>query len=116
MSVLHGKRILLVEDEYLIAIMAADMLEELGAVVVGPADTNERGLALIESESIDAALLDVNLNGDRSDPIADRLKGRGVPFAFVTGYGARGWPPGALGVEKPYKQEQLVELFSRIFT
>lgn len=115
MMALEGKRILLVEDEFLIALMAAQMLEALGAVVIGPANSNARGLALIDKEKIDGALLDVNLNGERSDAIARRLKEKGVPYGFVSGYGAGGWPADALGVEKPYKQEQLAELLSRIF-
>jgi CheY-like chemotaxis protein len=87
-GILHGKRILLVEDEYLICLLAADMLEELGAVPVGPAGTVLEALQLIEREQIDAAMLDVNLGKERSDPVAEQLRARGIPFVLASGYGS----------------------------
>ena len=79
-------RVLLVEDEVLIACMLQDMLTDLGCSVVGPAARVDEALALIETNAIDAAMLDVNLNGELSYPIADALVARGVPFLFSTGY------------------------------
>ncbi|MBW6527669.1 response regulator [Sphingomonas sp. RHCKR7] len=83
---LAGRRILVVEDEYFIA---SDLRRALGAeqaVVIGPVSSLAAGLELAERDGIDAALLDVNLEGDSSLAIADRLAARGVPFVFVTGY------------------------------
>ena len=110
MSAVAGKRILVVEDEALIAAMVEDMLQDLGAVVVGPASTIEKGLALAGSEAIDAALLDVNVRDQRIDPVADILTGRGIPMLFATGYGSGAFAD-ASGVcafiDKPYTQERL---------
>jgi CheY-like chemotaxis protein len=83
-----GWRILVMEDDGLLAMHISDTLDELGQIVVGPARTVEDALALIENERIDMALLDVNLgNGETSYPVADILSRQGVPFAFLTGYG-----------------------------
>lgn len=110
MSALAGRRILVVEDEFVIAALAADLLEGLGASVVGPAGTLEAALELAATEDLHAAVLDVNMNGLRSDPVAELLAGRGVPFVFATGYGG-GWPGAAAApvVEKPYTAERLAE-------
>jgi CheY-like chemotaxis protein len=90
--------------------MVEDMLAELGAVVVGPAATVERGLQLAEREEIDAAVLDVNVRGEHVGRVADALRARSIPIVFATGYGsgagttARGAPL----IDKPYTQEKLV--------
>jgi CheY-like chemotaxis protein len=86
MSALAGKRVLLVEDEFFIAEMTGELLQELGMEVVGPASDLASGLDLATTAELDAAVLDLNLRGDRSDPIAAVLAQRGVPFVFVTGY------------------------------
>lgn len=70
--------------------MLEDMLEQLGCVVVGPASRVKQALAIIDTQAIDAAVLDVNLNGEKSYPVADALHARGVPFFFSTGYGPKG--------------------------
>ena len=113
---LAGKRILLVEDEVLIAEMVVDMLEALGATVIGPATCLETGLSLAGSEDIDAAVLDVNLRGKRIDPIADLLISRGVPVVFATGYGkAAGAAKGhAEAIDKPYTQDRLASALWRV--
>jgi two-component SAPR family response regulator len=106
---LKGKRILVVEDEALIAVMVEDMLMELGSDVVGPAGTIEAALELARQERIDAAILDVNVRGERIDPVAEALIARGVPVLFATGYGevrlASGTPTTV--IDKPYTQEKL---------
>lgn len=106
---LAGKHILVVEDEALIAVMVEDMLVELGSNVVGPAATIESALALAQVEMIDAAILDVNVRGERIDPVAEVLIARGIPVLFATGYGevqlASGVPTTV--IDKPYTQDKL---------
>ena len=80
-------RILVVEDEYLIATEIAHALEDMGHLVVGPAPTIAQALALIASEAIDCAFLDANLRGTSSALIATELAARSIPFFVVTGYG-----------------------------
>lgn len=111
---LAGKRILVVEDEFLISLLAVDMLEELGAVGVGPAATVEEGLALLDGGPVDAAMLDVNLGGTRSDALADVLRARGIPFLIASGYGdAVGGAEPVLG--KPYDLPRLQAALERLF-
>jgi CheY-like chemotaxis protein len=108
---LSGKRVLVLEDEALIAAMVEDMLTDLGIVVVGPASTIERGLILARNEELDAALLDLNIRSARAYPVADVLQERGIPFVFATGYGHAGVDrskPTCI-VEKPYTQDKLAE-------
>jgi DNA-binding NtrC family response regulator len=84
-------RILVVEDEALVAMLIEDELFELGFDVVGPAATVSHALALCHDERIDGAVLDVNLGGgQRSDSVADFLLSKRIPFVFVTGYGDAG--------------------------
>ncbi|MEO6214828.1 MAG: response regulator [Sphingomonas sp.] len=79
-------RILIIEDEPLIAMMLEDFLDVLGKQLAGTADTVADALALIEAGGIDAAILDVNLRGgEKSWPVADALMAKGVPFVFATG-------------------------------
>ncbi len=83
---LAGRRLLMVEDEVLVGMMAKRILEDLGATVLGPYGGLADGLAAARSERFDGALLDFNLAGEYADPLADLLIARGVPFVFVTGY------------------------------
>ena len=87
-SPLSGLRVLIVEDEALVAMMAEDMLSDLGCVVVDVAGTVSQGLAIAgdDSRQVDTAVLDVNLGGETVYPVAEALKARGVPFIFATGY------------------------------
>ncbi len=109
MSALSGKRILLVEDEALIAAMVEDMLAELGAVVVGSACHLDAALSLARSSPCDAAVLDVNLRGATVFPVADALRARTVLIVFATGYGEEGLAQygRAPVIEKPYTREKL---------
>lgn len=115
MSVLSGLRILLVEDEYIVAETTAETLREFGAEVVGPASRLASGLALGRSERIDAAVLDINLNGERSDAIADLLRARGIPYILATGYGAlaAGLDARVPVIDKPYTDEMLHAALAR---
>ena len=83
---ISGKRVLIVEDEALIALSLEEMAQEAGGEVVGPASNVDEALLMIENNSIDMALLDFNLGGETSLPIADALRLKGVPFTFLTGY------------------------------
>ena len=107
-----GRRILLVEDEAVIAFAVEDMLTDLGFEVLGPAFRLDEAVELAASAAVDAAILDVNLNNQRSYAVADELKRRGVPFLFATGYGAAGipeqwrrWPV----IQKPFQLKTLVK-------
>ena len=111
---LSGKRLLVVEDEYVIASDLAYTIEAAGATVIGPAGTVEDALALLDSDRIDGAVLDVNLHQKRVYPVADALAARRIPFVFATGYDAADMPPAYAGVpryEKPVNKDQLVRLF-----
>lgn len=110
MEALRGLRVLVVEDEALLAMDLEDMLLDVGALVVGPAGSLERGLALADAEPVDVAILDVNLNGARSFPIAERLRARETPFIFATGY-AQEAPAAQIDapvVEKPYDARRIL--------
>lgn len=107
---LSGKRVLVVEDEMLVAMNLEDELTALGLLVVGPAMRLETGLELARSADLDVAVLDVNLHGGRSYPIATELLDRGVPFIFATGYGhAEGFGEFAdtITLTKPYRTSDL---------
>lgn len=107
---LNGRRILLVEDEPLIAMMAEDMLSDLGAEVVGPAHSLGAALELAEREGFDAAVLDINLQGETSDAVAEVLRRRGLPFLFATGYGPRRvGETEAPVLDKPYTERKLAQ-------
>ena len=102
---LRGRRLLVVEDEYLIAAALERALEDRGAEVVGPAGYVEGALRLVEAEGdrLDGAVLDINLRGERVYPVADVLAARGVPFVFLTGYDAQVIPDTYAGVPRSEK-------------
>jgi CheY-like chemotaxis protein len=105
-----GPRVLVVEDEAMVAMMLEDMLLDLGCAIVGPAATLQAGLTLARAAAIDAAVLDVNLSGDKAFPIADALAERGVPFVYATGYGRAGLraeDAARIVVQKPYSLDDL---------
>ncbi|MFI4973603.1 MAG: response regulator [Caulobacterales bacterium] len=103
----NGRRVLVVEDEMMIAMMIEDMLADLGCDVVGPAHGVETALKLARAErDIDAAVLDVNLGGQPVFAVADALRERGVPAIFCTGYGGGGLREvdrGAPLLQKPFR-------------
>jgi CheY-like chemotaxis protein len=102
----NGRRILVVEDEYLIAADLAEALEELGAEVVGPVANLKAALVEVErAGDLDGATLDVTLGQEKSFDVAAILRQRGVPFVFLTGYGDHGLPDQYRDVprcEKPF--------------
>jgi DNA-binding response OmpR family regulator len=108
---LEGKRILVIEDEPLVAMDLESSLMAAGCEVVGPAGTIEEAKSLVADGRYDAALVDVNLAGHPVDEIAAALTQKNCPFAFVTGYGREALPRGfrdAIVLGKPFGQEQLV--------
>lgn len=102
---LQGRRVLVVEDEFLIAEMLSRDLQDAGAVVIGPASDLASAMGLLKAGlAMDAAVLDVNLGGEPVYPLADALEARGVPFVFATGYDVWALPERFAGVprcEKP---------------
>jgi CheY-like chemotaxis protein len=90
-------RILLVEDEAIIAIMIEDLLTDLGCEVVGPAANVAEAIRFAKTEQLAGAFLDVNLGGVSIYPVADLLSARQIPFVFVSGYGAGGIDPRFVG-------------------
>lgn len=103
-------RILVVEDEMLVAMNIEDMLLDLGHEVAGIASRLAPALALAGEASIDAAMLDVNLAGENSFPVADLLAARGIPFVFATGYGPQGIEERHRGrplLQKPFRASDL---------
>jgi DNA-binding response OmpR family regulator len=113
-QVLRGVRILIVEDEYLLADDLNTALSEAGAHVLGPAASVEDATTLIGNEAkIDVAILDVNLRGDMVFPLADALRERGTPFAFATGYDDWALPTrfaDAPRIEKPFRSERVADI------
>ena len=95
-------RILIVEDEMLVAMNVEDMLLDLGHEVAGIASRLAPALALAAEAEIDAAILDVNLAGEASFPVAELLDERGIPFLFATGYGLQ-------GIEERYRSRILLQ-------
>jgi PAS domain S-box-containing protein len=103
-------RILIVEDEPLVAMMLSGCLDQLGCIAVGPCTTPFEALSLLRENTVDAALLDVNLGGETVYPVADALARMRVPFAFLTGYGGESIEPRFTDVprlDKPVGLEQL---------
>lgn len=111
---LQGRRILIVEDEYLLADDLREALTNEGAEVLGPVASVEEATRLLQDASrIDAAVLDINLRGEPVFPFADALRARGVPFAFTTGYDSSALPPRYVDtprVEKPFKGHRLAAI------
>jgi two-component SAPR family response regulator len=82
-----SRRILVVEDEMLIALVIEDVLQSIGSKIIGPAATLEMALKLAGEETFDAAILDVTIRGGKVYPVAELLLARGIPFLFASGYG-----------------------------
>ncbi len=112
-TALQNRRILIVEDDYLIAQIVTDFLEDAGATIIAQISSVDEAVAYIQEHSatIDCAVVDLNLHGKRSYPVADALTDKGITFIFATGYGG-----GALDMpygnhprcEKPFTQDRLI--------
>ena len=111
-SRLAGKRVLVVEDEYLVALEVENALLDAGCIVIGPFASVEDGLAAAQVENVDVALLDVNVAGEMVFPVAYLLEAVGTPFLFVTGYGKAILPrdrPTWEACSKPFHPDELTE-------
>ncbi len=115
---LQGFRVLVAEDQLLIADTIVQALEDEGCVIVGPVPRVAEAVALASDERLDGALLDMKLSRERCFPIAEALAARDVPFAFLTGYGESALPPAWQAVprlSKPLDFSALVQLASQLF-
>lgn len=115
---LEGFRVLVVEDEVIIAMLLEDFVEELGGEVVGPVQSASRAMKLIETEEIGAATLDVNVAGGNVYDAAAALESRSIPFVFVTGYsGLPGCPTEFTDtptLKKPFTLDELAAVFDAV--
>jgi CheY-like chemotaxis protein len=109
-----GNRVLLVEDEILVAMMMKDILSELGFAIIGPFSRLDEAMVAAVHEDIDAGIIDVNLGGEFVYPVADVLAARRIPFVFITGYGVEsidnrfGYIP---IIKKPVQRQVLQKIF-----
>lgn len=116
---LNGVRVLVVEDEMMVSMLLQDMLSDIGCTAVGPATKVQLALKLVEDAGFDVAILDVNLNGDETYPIAEALTARAIPFVFASGY-----RPGRLRQQyrsiptlaKPFRQRELEQILAAALT
>jgi CheY-like chemotaxis protein len=116
-KLLSGRQILVVEDELLVLMMIEDMLTDLGCESVIAAATVDKALAAIDAKVIDAAMLDMNLNGSNSHSVAEALAARGIPFVYSTGNGGPNMRDGYRDrpiLKKPFKHDELVEILTRL--
>ncbi len=112
-----GQRVLVVEDEAIVAMLLEDMLIDMGFEVVGTVGQFDQAVQAINTAACDFVILDVNLDGKETYPLADMLAARGVPFLFATGYGALGLKNGWRDfpvLEKPFQLRDLEGAVSRI--
>jgi two-component SAPR family response regulator len=118
MTTLEGVRVLIVEDNFIVAHSLKSLLSAYGAVVVAMVPSVGGALAVLASDPIDVAILDIHVEGGAVDPLADRLLEARVPFFFISGYGdesvlpqrLRGWPR----LDKPVETDLLLATLSRV--
>jgi len=118
MSELAGRRILVIEDSPVVAPFTVEILGELGCEVVGPAPNMAAARELVESEEIDAAILDIHIRGERVFPICEMLEGRDVPFLLTSGYADWQVPDkwrDRPRLQKPYTLDQVKEALAPLF-
>lgn len=106
-----GCRILVVEDEALIAVLIEDVLNEIGCAVIGPVARLDAALRLAEESELDGAILDVNIRGGQVFPVAETLRVRGIPFLLASGYGDWALPErfrDQVRLTKPFSASDLI--------
>jgi DNA-binding response OmpR family regulator len=113
------RKVLIVEDEGMVAMLLEDMLADLGHEVVAIAARMDRAAQLISEASADVVILDVNLNGEQTYPLASTLASQGIPFIFSTGYGSAGlkeeWRSAA-ALQKPFQARELERAMRDVFS
>ena len=112
-----NRRILVIEDEALVAMLVEDALMDAGFGVIGPARSVAEAMSLLASEEPAAVVLDLNLGGETSLSVADALVARGIPFVVATGYGAAGLPESHRRVPvlpKPYDPADLMAVVEKL--
>lgn len=114
---LQGLRVLVVEDEALVAMMIEDFLSDAGCAVLGPAATVAEAMELLRRHAIDAATLDINLGTEEVRPVAEALEAAGTPFILLSGYDHgnvfqryRHWPL----LQKPFTRESLTRTLTDV--
>lgn len=117
MTETRGRRVLVVDDETLITMLIEDMLTDLGCATVGPAHQLNEALGLAREADFDCAILDLNLNGASTAPVAKALQARNIPFAFVSGYAVSDLGPdfeAAPVLQKPFNAQDIAAVLDRI--
>jgi CheY-like chemotaxis protein len=115
---LAGRRVLVVEDEFLVALDIERMAADAAVEVVGPVGTLDEALAIAGSARLDGAILDVNIGGRKITPVALMLRQRGIPFILSTGYGAEGLDSELAGtptLQKPFDDSRFAALLRQMF-
>ena len=114
---LDGLRVLVVEDEFLVAMEIELLLEDFGCAVVGPVASVDEALEAIREQKLDGAIVDLNLHGEYAYPVAEALRAREVPFVFVSGYTGLPDPPATLRkaprLRKPFAAAELSQAMAR---
>ena len=116
-KIAKGLRFLVVEDEMMVLLMIEDMLAELGCEVTASAASAQQALERLATQPFDAALLDMNLNGETSEAVAQALVALGTPFIFCTGGDIQDVPPKFLGhpfLRKPFSYEDLANKVAQL--
>lgn len=112
-----GLRVLIAEDEFLVALSLEEDLRGHGCEIIGPFSRLSDARKAAEEQGIDVALLDVNMNGEMAYPVADALSARSIPFIFLSGYGATTFPEqyrNSPRVPKPYDPSMLIKEIRKI--
>jgi DNA-binding response OmpR family regulator len=113
-----GLRVLLVEDEFMVALLLETELAAIGCEIIGPIGRLDKALEMAQREAVDVAILDVNVNGNEVYPVAEALAARGIPFVFVSGYGRQGlrapWGDRPT-LQKPFRIDDLVAVIEETY-
>jgi DNA-binding response OmpR family regulator len=119
-AALGQRRILIVEDELLLAMELSRLLKQEGFMVIGPAKNVAQAMTLLDSQTPEAVILDINLGGEKSTPVAVELRARGIPFIVASGYGEkRADEPAlqdAMWFNKPIRDDRLLRVLADMLT
>jgi CheY-like chemotaxis protein len=115
---LKGRRILLIEDSPVVGPFTADLLEEIGCAVVGPAPNMAAARELVEAGEFDGALIDIHIRGERVFPLCEMLQAKNLPFVFTSGYADWQMPEkwqDRPRLQKPYTLDQVEQALTALF-